>query len=1201
MANKLTKEQQEVVDTLDRPLFVAAGAGSGKSSTLAERVCQAFLPGLHGEPPYLSSLDEVLVITFTHAAADEIKEKIRSRLREAGLVEQALQTDSAWISTIHGMCSRILHRHAFELGLDPQFQLVDETTAAAMSEAAIDTVMRDIHHDARFQDLQKVFELRSRKASGFGAGSPTVFGMVRDLRSAAASALDGFESLRFPGEEADVVGDARRLADVYEGLLLTGRDQKSFRSRTGQQAEKGLEASLERLGQLERLGPSRRTAEIIKAFDKLYKPARNLGNAAYKDTAADALACWRELQLDCCFAKVAPLAEDLKSIARMVDERYRAAKGDAGVLDNDDLLALTLRAFRDHPSIAEEYSDRFKLVMVDEFQDTNAQQVRMIELLSGPGACHLTTVGDSQQSIYRFRAADVQVFKDRETQLVATGSQDVIHLDRNFRSHADVLAFVERVLGQGLLPDFMTLKAAEHHRGSFLASHAPRADVELVSSQKGKRGVSRSTTTEQRKQLLASLLADRIARLIDEGEQAGRIVLLLGRMTHVDLYLQALRNRGISCVVSGGSTFSDSEDVRLVASLLHMLANPLDTDAGLFPVLSSDLFHLSADDFCVLSTTTQENGAYAKQGIERGFLNGTLAEGVEASEQLRCAQDVLRRALARVGSWPLGDVLEAILRESGWLARRQAEGTEGLSRAANALAAVRFATELADAHNMGPARAAEEFEEWLEVSKHAPASLSGGEAGAVRIMTVHASKGLQFPVVVAAECWGSSKTPSITGMTCENHDGEVECALVPPELGKDRDLKALFDEQTPEDAASCRTKAQWAGYLTRAHAQGEAAEKARLLYVAMTRAEEAVILGMDMQTNPDASHNARGTDLAEGVLDALLGPGLMPPIGESWVSYQHETGARARAVGSVEDERPRECRIRHVAVSLDEDGGLVCDAEGSFDVQEAEAPSQPEHLFAVYDSAVADGRGYELGAARPWQSDRGVESYSSLRRAAEQVAPDEGASSSNELRHPFLQLIEQDDPDDLGAAPSPEDEDRATDLGSAFHRIAQTMIVSSGSLALDQRVQAQERQWHLGPRTCSRLEKALARWKGSHIRQEALSHDVLQAEYPFFCVRPDGADGYLTGAIDLLATDKDSSAALVIDYKTGDRGLSLEQIYERHEMQAKVYASVLMEQGYSSVDCAFVCVERDAGELGGVAGEPLVVRYEFDDPIVVQF
>lgn len=136
--SKLNDEQRKIVTTLDEPLFVEAGAGSGKTFTLTRRVAWSLTPGSGADgAPFLDDLSQVLVITFTNAAAQEIRERVRSTLRAAGMREQALQVDSAWISTIHGMCSRILRRHAFELGLDPKFKIAEENDAEADRKSVV--------------------------------------------------------------------------------------------------------------------------------------------------------------------------------------------------------------------------------------------------------------------------------------------------------------------------------------------------------------------------------------------------------------------------------------------------------------------------------------------------------------------------------------------------------------------------------------------------------------------------------------------------------------------------------------------------------------------------------------------------------------------------------------------------------------------------------------------------------------------------------------------------------------------------------------------------------------------------------------------------------------------------------------------------------------------------------------------------------
>ncbi len=1159
MARRLTDDQRRIVETLDRPLFVAAGAGSGKSSTLAERVAWALDPasGPDGQP-FIKSLDEVLVITFTRAAAEEIKEKIRERLREGGMDEHALAVDSAWISTIHGMCSRILRRHAFDLGLDPKFVVLEGSLQGQLVEQATDEVLREVSGKEEFAELLDAFPLRS---AGGDDSASSVFGMVRVIRDAAGSALEGFDSVRFPGVAPDLDAVLTRLRDDSERALALGRDNKAFTSAKGMEEEERLEAVLDELEKLLMLPPERRAARALDFVDRLENPKDAYRKAAMKEVRADLRADHAEVALAARFANAGECAAEVVKIARMVDERYALLKAEIGALDNDDLLSLTFAAFRDHPDIAEVYGSKFSLVMVDEFQDTNAQQVKMIMLLSGEDACHLTTVGDAQQSIYRFRAADVQVFRDREYD---SDKQGRVFLTMNFRSHADILSFVERSLKGEPLKDFMPLEPCLTRPSTLRATELPRVDVELVSS-----GV-RDANSAARADAVAQLLADRIAERIKAGERPEDVALLLGRMSNLDVYLQALRSRGVDCVVSGGSTFSNAAEVRLVASLLHVLANPKDTQAGLFPVLSSELFSLEADDLCLLATKVQEaNGAFARRGIDVGLLGFELPGGASASPRLLLAHEVLTRALSRLDSWNIEDILRSVLVESGWVARLVDAGAEGQARLANALAAVRHVGELVREGGLGPARAAVEFDAWLDASKLGPASLSGGDGGSVQVMTVHASKGLEFPLVAVAECWGGMSSRPIVGITCENNKGMVEATLVP------RNTTATqLSEAVKEVDTSIKESAdliEWARYLTYISAERDQQERSRLLYVALTRARESLIVGMALTQSAKGGFSPT---LASQVVGTLF-DGDLPPLGNSMLDYGGTQPARVRHVrlGKGSDGNPTVAPEELEPVVLALPGFELA---GSFSLYDAHEHLQPMQLLAEATSVHGRSDVFSYSSAH-------AQLAAQLQEAAGEK--DEPALQAESQVDELLLVLDNEDVD----APDLEvDRDKATNLGSAFHELAQTMVETRADHS-EERLEALARQWHLSKNQRPRLEKAIALWERSAIRQEALGHELVRAEVPFFIEVESRFGNYVEGAIDLLCSNPGSQEVLVVDYKTGDLGLTVEEVRERHEMQANFYAWVMMSQGFEQVTCVFVCVEREESD-----GEPLSVRYVFD-------
>ncbi|MBM6775560.1 PD-(D/E)XK nuclease family protein, partial [Olsenella profusa] len=250
-------------------------------------------------------------------------------------------------------------------------------------------------------------------------------------------------------------------------------------------------------------------------------------------------------------------------------------------------------------------------------------------------------------------------------------------------------------------------------------------------------------------------------------------------------------------------------------------------------------------------------------------------------------------------------------------------------------------------------------------------------------------------------------------------------------------------------------------------------------------------------------------------------------------------------------------------------------------VPASEAPAPDVPVPAPFDL-------YEVEPDAPaepgtWRAREGVFSYTSVRALLAEDAAEAGGRPVTPTR------AERDA--EAAGAPAIDDADRATNLGSAFHELAQAMV-ESGRPVDGERVAAQARRWNLSARAEARLRAALARWEGSSLRAEALAWPHVRAEVPFFQSRPASPYGdFLEGAIDLLCTSEDGRRALVVDYKTGDAGLTSEEVRARHAMQAEFYAGVLLAEGFEHVACAFVCVERDDASA---PGEPLVARYAFD-------
>ena len=1251
----LSQSQATIARTLGAPLFVEAGAGSGKTFTLTQRIAWALSPGSGPDgAPFLDSLDQVLVITFTRAAAREICERTRATLRRAGMAEQALRVDDAWISTIHGMCARILRRHALDLGLDPAFQVVSDSQEAELYGLAMERVMAEVREEEASAPLIEEYGLGSRSArSGRGKEYTGLMAQVDGLVRAARALPGGLSQLSWATpDEAHA-----EMCEAMDALVM--RYEELCGVRLTDAARKVAEPSLRALRAWDALPPGTRTPEAAcatlgevglprssKALAEVLPPARE----AYHLAVAEA-----EL------ARVAGFAPQLVGIARRVGEAYDALKREAGALDNDDLVRLALAAVRDNDVVRASLAGRFRLVMVDEFQDTDSLQLELVELLAGGPKGLLCTVGDAQQSIYRFRGADVGVFRRRGA---AVGEGSHVRLARNFRSHADVLALVERVgagspaTGPGVMRDFMCLDACPTRRDAYRAQGLPRVRVEVAAGL-GPNGYT--APTDDVTLVLAAQVADALAAYRDAGERPGGMALLLGRTTRAGLYVDAIRARGMECVVSGGSGFAASGEAAVVAALLHTLANPADTRSGLFPTLASELFGLDANDFVELGTRHQDVlDAPSKRTVDKGLASMELYGGATPSARLRLAHDVLSRALSDVGHRPVADVLDDVVRDSGWLARLEAQGVAGRASAANVVAALRHVRDLTEGMGLGAVRAADEFDRWLDVAKAAPGSLAGGLGdtgeGTVQVMTIHASKGLEFPVVAVAECWGNPQADDGPSLA-EVPGGRRYVAPAKPKDSKASGAlsKALAALAADSDACADATDDLEAGRpvplaLTLACARegskaAEAEERTRLLYVAMTRAREALVLAVDANTTKGSGKGNPShmkSDLARGVLHALTGSEGPVEPGVRDLDYGGSAPALLRAVGvwRAKDEKgthvgPAEVVPPLGQAHLDESGILVRPGSagtGASDGRDGAGPSVGDAGAVEAPFALFAPEGPCAVPAMTWRAREGVYSYSSAHAALEAeraagagtlaagapvavpasggiglpagaspavpVAIATGATTAHEPSSSSKAGARPASPRPTRAeleaeaegAPGASDPDRATNLGSAFHELAQVMVESGADWPGEGRIAHQVAQWGLSPRAERRLREALARWAASGIRAEALGHALVRAEVPFFCARPSRFGAHLEGAIDLLATDPGSDAALVVDYKTGDLGLSVEEVRARHAMQAEFYAGVLLDQGFERVECAFVCVERcDPAE----AGEPLVVRYSY--------
>ena len=1154
---RYTPGQEKTIKTLDKPLFVAAGAGSGKTFTLTQRIVWALKEGSGADgKPYLSSLDQALIITFTNAAATEIKERVREALEKEGLHSAALQVDDAWISTIHGMCSRILKIHALDLGLDPEFEIINDMTRNQLVNISIEEVLRELSQDESYAEF----------LSTYAGNRDALKSRIETLISYAQSSPVGMDAISFVGDSSDLEvlkAELENLCGALEALKGAIAATKPDEAEQLQSVQSELSSKLQQHLVLS-------LTDFDQAFWDTLQKALKIGRSSkeikiVKDEAAYQLKVCSSL-----FGLIQDTSEGqcLKDVTEQVYKLFKQKKLAVGGLDNDDLLHLTAKVFEEHPEIAAVYTDKFKLVMVDEFQDTDQQQVQMIKSLSGKDAQYLTTVGDAQQSIYRFRGADVDVFFRRQAEV----SEDLQpRLVDNFRSHNEILRFVAKVCSaDGMIPNFMDLSAGREEPATPFIAHSPRVYLEVTKFEKS--GNSKPGDDVTRSQLVAYQLADRINMLMqDEKIQAKDVAILMKSVKKAQPYIEALRTFGIESVVSGASTFGEQPEVQLIGSLLQALANMYDSYEGLFPVLSSEIFSLDASDLLLLGTNFGENGQrITNRDIAESVVSDVCNPPFEVSPKLKNALEVLSNARSSLSNKRVSDVIKKVVLDAGWISRLQKMGNEGQSKIANIFAALEQIDSLQKELSIGVASVAKAFSQWCNTAKESPKVLHCSTQNAVTFMTIHASKGLEFPVVaVVGAVSGPKAGAGSEPFLHVKKDDSYQIAF----SSSSKKLHELYDgcHEVPTSIDECKGLLEWRMFLETQENEFEEQEQNRRLYVALTRAREAVILTSTIDLTKEGI-NPRYT---RKITDALF---KEPPLsaGEHQFEYGGNLAGCMRVVqGSGKKDEP----IQVEGLELVEPSDCK--------------PSEEENSQAVETFDLYEKVRLSVTSETMYDQRKGFFSYSSAhQQMAENFKGENNKAIEEECQAQSLEY----DADNLQPTTETsvvlpdtlaDDGVDPTNLGSAFHELAQIMVETQSKVD-EQTIDRLCLKNSVPQRAISRVKQALELWSNSAIRQEALAHDVVIAESPFTLQVDSEYGNYVEGAIDLLAYNKGSKDALVVDYKTGDKGLSATQIYKHHQMQANFYAYVLMQHGFTKVECAFVCVEVEE------AGQPHVARYTFD-------
>lgn len=877
---KFTDAQAAAITARGGSLLVSAAAGSGKTRVLVERVV-----GLITDPEHPADADSLLIMTFTNAAAAKLRADITTRLAQEvrahpgdrNLRRQQLLLQRASIGTVDAFCLHFVQQHFAMLDVPPDFETAEEADLARIEQETLAATLETAYNDPDFRAFADLYD-RGRTDNTAGDAILDLYHFTRALPHPTAS-LKAFAEMwqtDAPPQDTpwgqELLGIALARAQGAKTLLESGaaiaaRDEMADAAYTAvmqddaarvenlcyRLAEKDWEGSLNALELA--LGGWRRAGAVKggKDSNQAASAASELRDRAKKQLESlrkDALLCTGE-EFAADRRRAAPLVAALVRAAQTFADSCFAAKCAEKVLDYADYEHLTLDLLLDEHNertpLCRTVSSHYRAVLVDEYQDTNALQDAIYFALARPEADNLFFVGDIKQSIYRFRLADPSIFVGKQQQWKPhpqpAPAPATLALDANFRSAPGVIAginylfeiFFSKGLGGVDYGDGQRLVVG----GDKNAAYQGMCEVDVMD------GADTEAEAQHIARRIAEMVQSGFAVRGKEGVRPCRYddfcILLRGRKGF-PTYEGALRTAGIPVFADSAADLLDEPHIRPFAALLRVIDNPAQ-DIPLAAVLLSPLFPYTADDLVALRRACPQGSLY---GAVLGDAADRFAEFTAALTEYRrlartlpvaeLLEELLARTgyLAAVGALPDGArCREDLLSFTAWASGAGRAGLPALIRAMDAAAA-----------NGGLNQSA------------------GGQTrpGCVSIMTVHRSKGLEFPVVFVADTDHKF-----------NQSDAIRPVLTHSRLGVGVMLRA------PRAAKRFKTLPYAA--LAQAIRTETLSEEMRVLYVALTRAQDALIITVPLKNTASSLKTPAVCAAAEAT-----GPEAMRSMG-SWAGW----------------------------------------------------------------------------------------------------------------------------------------------------------------------------------------------------------------------------------------------------------------------------------------------------------------------------
>lgn len=1150
-----TDEQKNAILAKNGAVLVSAAAGSGKTAVLVERVIRILT-----DKSTPCDVDKLLVVTFTKAAAAEMKERINARISEMlisepenkNLQRQQLMLSSAHISTIHSFCNELIRENFYKLNMSPEFRIADENEMLILKNEVIQAVLEEKYKESsrKFLNLVEAFS-SSRDDQKLISTVLTLYDFIRSHPFPQKWLVD---KLKFYDDKQNlnenifvqVLFDYARMA-VIHCLQLTENSVKMIQEieKIKLAYEETLLYDKELLNELKSTLENKNWNEISRAL-KIIKFVALKRLVGYSDDPVKLKVIQNRKDVkeiiknltrlffqseEQCFEDLKTLRQIISELFELVkdfEERLDLAKNEKNVVDFGDLEHLTLKLLVcktengfEKTEIARSLSQQFEFVMVDEYQDTNEAQDLIFRSISDDER-NLFVVGDVKQSIYGFRQAMPEIFLRRKQKYKLFDANKEIYpakiiLDKNFRSRKGILGATNFIFSQLMSNSIGEIEYNQEEKLSFGASYDEKndSDVEIKILDISESEDDGMNVLEARciAKIIAQMIgenyeikSENVVRPVTYGDFC---ILLRSTNKHAADFVKELELCGIPSWSDTSNSFFGTAEISTILSLLKIIDNPIQ-DIPLLAVLVSPIFGFTPDDLSEIRVTDKEVPLYFA-------LKKQAKLGDKKCRNFLLEIDNYRRLAATL---PSDKLIQQIYDKTGYTAVVQAM-KEGQLRLNNLRLLIEYARNY-EASGYKGLTGFIRFVSRLEEQKAdiaASNSISEG-ANVVKIMSIHRSKGLEFPICILANC-------------SRKFNKDVGDILLHPDLGPG--IKLL-------DYENMRKYTTFQRDAIKLDIDKKAlSEELRVLYVAMTRAKEKLIMLTSLR-NPESTLNRLSAQVTQKTAISPYVVGAANSFSD-WIlmcALRHPNGAQLREIAGTLPE-----------IVLSDATDLKIEILKPEEISEVEDKQTQQALGEIIDEELLDKINSRLNY---------VYKFDELARIPPKVTVSDLVSKNNrEIKFDFAKKPAFLSEESLNSAQK----------GSAMHAFMQFADFKKAKINLESEIKSLLERGFVSKEQCEVLNRMqITTFLKSNLCERILASKNVSREFRFamninafevvFDIKPEFSNEkiMLQGAIDCVFEEKDN--LIVVDYKT-DKIISSETLKKQYAQQLELYARALRE------------------------------------------